>query len=348
MESIEIHYIDSNNETDVSISLTIEYEDVTTGQLLVNGNNSIWVDGVLSRFSHIIDWWNSKSMDIVKAIQNANEQNNPVVNNPTISQNEDPISETRKFSVSSVVITVENLRELANIMDESARKAKESEYRIRRAYIETQDGSEYKGSPSNVLSQGGILDIKQVKSIRMVFEDALSEDRPSITIYLKHGEIYGKNFIEVIGNDSTWVNGVMRRFEDAVRGWERQATWPRWFQWLLVALFVLGIERIFILAAPVIFNQNSAIFPQVDFLLPIGKLISATIFYTLLAALIAIPGYLITEKLLELWPIVELRTGREYAQIYRKRRNQLWAIMSLIILPLLVTFLYDLIKAFVQ
>src|SRR6266542_2970709 len=54
---------------------------------------------------------------------------------------------------------------------------------------------------------------------------------------------------------------------------------------------------------------------------------------TLFTLVAAIPAAMLTEKFTDLWPDVELRMGREYAQVTRKRRNLVWLIMSFAVLP---------------
>jgi hypothetical protein len=346
--SIAIYYTNTSIDSKESISMIVDRRDITTGELSISGKNDIWIDGVMSRFSQLIRLWEMKSTDKARAIQATHEKDSLTIITQNAPEAEDRVSETRKFSISNVIVTLDNLREISKIIEESANKIKVSDYRFRRIHIETQDGSEYKSSSSNILSQGSILDSKQINKIRMYFEDSMSEDRPSISIYLTHGNSYGSNYIEVIGNESTWVNGVMRRFEDIVGDWERQPTWPRRFQWAFVLLFVIGIMRVIWLIVLTILSQYAAAFPQINSLSPSRKLITSLVITILPALLFAIPGYYITDKLVELWPNVELRTGREHAQIYRKRRDRLWTIMGLIIIPLLITFLYDLIKLLFQ
>jgi hypothetical protein len=48
--------------------------------------------------------------------------------------------------------------------------------------------------------------------------------------------------------------------------------------------------------------------------------------------------------ILSLWPSVELQTGAGYQQKPAEKRRKLGLILTLIILPLLLTFIYDLIK----
>ena len=66
------------------------------------------------------------------------------------------------------------------------------------------------------------------------------------------------------------------------------------------------------------------------------------VFDLFLAYLIGIgPAIFLTGKLVELWPSVELRMGREHGQILKKRKKFLGLAVTLVLLPLLLSLFYD-------
>src|SRR5438093_1440160 len=109
------------------ISMIIDYSNITTGELSVSGNNSIWIDGVMARFSHFKRIWKNISRD--KAIEIANRKDEPAVVNSNTPTLEDRVSETRRLSITNVIVNLDSLRETAKIMDESVVKTKASEYK---------------------------------------------------------------------------------------------------------------------------------------------------------------------------------------------------------------------------
>jgi len=46
----------------------------------------------------------------------------------------------------------------------------------------------------------------------------------------------------------------------------------------------------------------------------------------------------------ELYPVVELRTGPEYAQVEVRKRKKLYIIISIVVIPLVIALIIELIK----
>ena len=55
-------------------------------------------------------------------------------------------------------------------------------------------------------------------------------------------------------------------------------------------------------------------------------------------------AWYIVNKLKELYPVVELRTGPEYAQVEVRKRKKLYIIISIVVIPLVIALIIELIK----
>lgn len=254
------------------------------------------------------------------------------------------VKETRRFRFTNVIVKPDDIRDLARIMTKAAEPSAKEDQRLSFVVV-ADDDSQYDASTPEVFAKGGILEAKQVQSINLSFSDYVKDSRISINV--THGSLgRGWNEIVVAGTDSTWVNGVTRQFEEAVSGYEKQVSWPKKIEWPLRILTALGIGRAWD-------ATESFVLFHIVHIQPITPrptwAVSLDPFFPLIQWSLNFfmgiwPSILLTQKLIELWPPVELRMGREWSQVYRKRRERLWLVVSVGVIPLLLSFLYDLFK----
>jgi hypothetical protein len=259
----------------------------------------------------------------------------------------DPTRETRRLRIANVIIRPEDVRNLARIIVRAGESAPGQSSTKRQSFVvHAVDDSQYDSGTPEIFADGAILDKKQVHAIEMSFSDYSANSRISINL-AQEAHLSGRSRIEVSGADSTWVNGNMRLMEDAVETWEHQAVWPRNFRWAIQILAAFGIGRVFQLIEWFIlahFVPVKPISPRpqwADALRPLVPILDWGG-----AFLLGIwPAILLTQKLMKLWPSVELRMGREWAQVTRRRRQYLWLVFTIGIVPILLSILYDLIKS---
>ena len=241
----------------------------------------------------------------------------------------------------NVIVTSDDVRELAGIVANAGQEletqeSKEERRAVSRAHfsfeMETSDGSTYESQTTDVFAKRGTLDGKQVTRLLMSFRGGQAD--ASITVFIYHGNSEPFwNYVEVKGTDNTWVNGVTKKIEDVVAGWEKQAVWPRRFQDTILLVGAIGIGQLFLIG--------------------LDRLADFRHLHVLIRWAIQVfiglgPAALVTRKLVELWPYIELRTGREHAQTLRKRKRYLWLLATVGVFPIIMRILYDGIKYFVH
>jgi hypothetical protein len=179
----------------------------------------------------------------------------------------------------------------------------------------------------------------------MYFNDFSRGYEISFRIIQGSGYYHGSG-VDVSGSDTLWVNGVMRQFEESIQGWERQPSWPQRYSLPMTILFALSVGRIYIFLLDIFFDYVIPIQPisprpaWADILIPIAPWIDWG-----LALVVGIwPGIWLANKMKGLWPNVEIQTGPEYAQVHKRRRQRIWLIMTVGVLPLLLYALYDLMR----
>jgi len=157
------------------------------------------------------------------------------------------------------------------------------------------------------------------KSVEVQFTHAISD--------AKQG-----NFVMVSGDNSTWVNGILSRLTAVVTGAEDQLRFNTTFRGLVVtALVVAGIVESFRLSSKYMAGFRNELF----FSFYIVALAFGCIFL----------GVRAVGSMDQLWPSVELSSGPEHLNGIVRQRNRLKWILLTIVIPLLLSVIYDIFKA---
>jgi hypothetical protein len=261
----------------------------------------------------------------------------------------EPIQETRTLAVKDVVITPADLVSLLEIIRESIRSAPGygktgGSSEAVRMTINALDGSSYSGTDSGIAGSG-ILDNQSVKSVSI---DAMSAGS-RIDVDLYHDSSHRDSTVRVIGTDPIWVNGTMRRLEQVVAGLEPQWKWSRRGTWAFVSASEVGIAAAAIAVALFIASLEPErrpldASPWSDSLYPTiaGVLGVAGVGFGWVLGLSA------KEYIGKLWPSVELRTGREYMNVEARKRRRVIIVVSLVVLPFVVSFVASIAAALVM
>jgi hypothetical protein len=253
------------------------------------------------------------------------------------------IRETRKLVVHDVVIGPDDVRALAQLVRDAI--ADQDDNHRLHFTLRAFDSSEYDGATLELLEEGGLLDTRQVREIRMYTTNRATDSEIHVLLCHETGKFL-RSEITVVGYDSTWVNGVIARLQHVVDECESQALWPRRLRWVLIALGALVIGTLyqwiinFSLDRLVHVQPLASRPPWAEALRPFAWLIQLTLDIAVGWA----PSFYLVNRFTQLWPRVELRTGKEYAQVISRRRRYAWVVFSLIVLPVLLSALYDGLK----
>jgi hypothetical protein len=152
------------------------------------------------------------------------------------------------------------------------------------------------------------------------------------------------------GRDSIWVNGVMSKFNDLILAFAPQNTFVKRHWAMLCIIGALGIGCIMV---PIIDAITRLTYqPDPNYKpSPMGMWLAAHSIAVPIVkhAMGSVIGFFVSAPLVvalrKLWPLIELATGPEHAQIERKRRIWLLNFTLLTIIPLIVNIVYDVLKA---
>ncbi|THU32546.1 hypothetical protein FAM09_27540 [Niastella caeni] len=244
------------------------------------------------------------------------------------------IREKRKLIFNGRIITPTIIRQLAKLFEEESFKPSDDfEKVITTIYsIDADDNSSYESQSTQIFESGEMIEKKVVtrinmrlntfdnsKNIELQLSDSLKDDSTT-------------NFILVSGEDTIWVNGITAKFNEVLNQSQKQVkaiSFTEYCAFLAIIIFNIIYFRLFYSS----FEKMHSDFYKLIFI--VGIPIVSMIGFSNLG-----------DYLKGLWPSVELQTGPGYLQIPMLKRKKLSWILSVIIIPLLLGFIYDILKSF--
>lgn len=259
--------------------------------------------------------------------------------------------ESRYSKIENKIITRDSILKLSSLVHQEYLSAKNDNKHCSVSYTaKCSDKTSFISEEPSMFDEDSYLIIKKVEEVGITYH--LYETNSYININLCHGSGYG-NSVTVAGTNSTWVNGITKKIEETVDSFDPQNNFIKDHKWIFNIIFGLSIGAIFlwvIILIPsdppkdpppawVLALQN--LFKQI----PLFKLIFK---YLLGLPMGIFPASFLTDKLIELWPSIEIQIGPEHTQIEKKRRKWFFNAVVLGLLPLLLSLIYDIVsgKAF--
>jgi len=231
-----------------------------------------------------------------------------------------------KSSISGVVVTSEQIRELVNVISQNiASLGGEQGYSC--IVLTSEDGTEYEAdfkSREKVLS---LLYTRRINRVDIRYDDRQGDRRVEATLsQTKSG--FERNEIEVWGYDEFRVNGLMKSVEKLVSNWKRQSSWPRKYVIPLGLIFDVVLGSFLVILNNLLGNPIATRNP------PFGELLIACLIMLYPA------GYLVYQ-ISALYPTVEFATGPEYSRIEEMRRKKLGQYLTIGFAPLLMSLVIE-------
>jgi hypothetical protein len=250
------------------------------------------------------------------------------------------VVETRTLSFKNIIVSPEGIRAVADILTDAINRQKTPESLIKTSYgINAEGQISFNSTSSDIFNNKGPLESHRISQIGMSAWDFESDSR--IEVSFTHGDSGYGNTAKITSPDSMWVSGVTHKLQEAVGKFKKQPDWPRKFIPLLGVLAAVSIgvtvTLIFSLIQKYAFHvQATASRPHL-----VELLLTTSGFLISIVVIGAVPAWYLTSKLADLWPTVELQMGQEWVQIEKKRRNMLWSFITIIIVPIILSFIHS-------
>jgi hypothetical protein len=274
------------------------------------------------------------------------------------------IKEKREFSIDNKIFTREDVLELIKLFGtlsgDILAKSKEikrknliregwKESDITENYLDTSysnlefifcDNSIYSGTLEDISDENYIPDDKKVIGINFYFSERQSDSNFRIKIeHTDSDSNSSSSYVSVEGQDRTWVNETIRRVEDFISNCRNQSVFVKKFQILIIVFTILTLN-FFLLNLIKLFIRINLLFPKIMNNWFTRYLILFAIVSTLITAT---PAVYISGWLKKLFPGIDIQTGKDFQQIKNERRRKCWIIISIIIIPTIISFLLRLL-----
>ena len=222
---------------------------------------------------------------------------------------------TKSFIKSGYKLTEKNIVELSN------RVIKENNLGKVKILLKSADNIQYE---DQILR----LEYLQNKKITYIEMWLFGFEKGSIYLTIKHG----RNFYLSVEGPEDWVNTIYQSIEDMIINWEPQNSLTnKYFPPIVVSIFVIFL---FIIAW---------IYIQINTILHITTTSLSEVSILLLFISIIGWSFLITitigSEIKNLYPPIEFNFGPKHLQIEAKRRNKIYTILAVIIIPFIISLI---------
>lgn len=256
------------------------------------------------------------------------------------------IKEKRSFKVENQIINFNNLKTLADFLqDEKLKFSTDSRVELSSSAT-CEDTVVYSSESLSLFEDSSPLKLKRVKSVRMEFY--VYAVKAKILIELLHGGgTWRETNISISGSDSHWVNGCLNRLQEIFSSFTPQNTFTHRHKNPIRFILALGFGSLIFWIFMRMPHTPSADPPPMWFLkiseLPMGAYV---IKYALILLMGFFPAMYIHERLAKCWPSIELQIGPEHSWIESQRRKWISAALIMGMIPFCINVLNDIVKNF--
>lgn len=242
------------------------------------------------------------------------------------------IREKRRLTFKFKRITPKIIRALSAIVEEEVHFLT-NEYRnnFYKLYsVDTIDNTSFESQSKEIFSENQVIENRLTRKISMRFYTLDNSKNIEIQIVHLVKDENSENFITVSGDDPTWVNGVLGRLTETLDMAEDQLKHP-YSGWIIFILMVLFNVEYYRLVGEYVVSTKSELLLLISISIP-----------SFISIFLAIKFHNYIESV---WPSVELQTGPDYKRVPNLRRKKIQWLTVSVILPLILSLIYDVIKS---
>lgn len=257
------------------------------------------------------------------------------------------INESRKLRITERIFTRQNIQSLAKVIANQVILPQHSKDSRILFTVYSNDNSTFSSKDLSLFDDESPIFVRNIERIRLKFNSYSAES--SIDIELTHGNSSYGNQVVIEGIDSHWVNGTLKQIEELMRSFSPQESF--------IITHRKAVQIVMALSIGILYQRLLSLIPlsppsgpPPDWALKLNSLITTIPHgYKIVNYIFALmggwfPAKYAYYKLRSFWPSIELQVGPEHYQIEKLRRKAITAFVVLGILPILTSFVYDLIK----
>ena len=220
--------------------------------------------------------------------------------------------------------------------DESRIKESDTDKGYSKLELSSDDNIHYSFTFNDLADLNDILASKRIIELNFQFWERSLNSR--FTVIIKQSDASsssGSSYVEIKGDDLIWVDQTQKITEDFFAACRNQSNLLRKYSLIIIPLTVL-IFNLFLNNIIELISSRMHLFHKWVMTSLTNDWIFVIIVLTLFTAL---PVVFIYNRIVKLWPRIELQTGKEYQKIESRKRNKLLIIVSIIFIPAVISFL---------
>jgi hypothetical protein len=202
------------------------------------------------------------------------------------------------------------------------------------------DNSTFSCALEDISEDNEILENKKIAEINFYFSERTLNSQFLIRIKQTDSDSHStSSYVTVEGLDHTWVTATTGLIEDFLSNCKSQSEFFSKFQIpiMVITIFMLAF---FMFNLVELFIKTNLSFPRMAHNMFSKYLISFVIVSFLIAAA---PAFFIKERLIKLFPRIEIQTAKNFHQIKKEKRKNLLIIASIILIPTIISYLLRLL-----
>ena len=164
-----------------------------------------------------------------------------------------------------------------------------------------------------------------------------------INITITHGSYSSGNTLTVQGNDANWVNGTFNKLKDIIDSARPQNNWIIKHKTLFWCILTFGLGVLIYSWWGLV--MRSFIVPDLKENVRNEAEKAFVALLTTLWFIGCVGALYLRDWVLELWPKIELDFGPEHLKTEKMRRNRIMLVISMFVIPFLLSIFSDEIKA---
>ena len=220
--------------------------------------------------------------------------------------------------------------------DESRIKESDTDKGYSKLELSSDDNIHYSFTFNELADLNDILASKRIIELNFQFWERSLNSR--FTVIIKQSDASsssGSSYAEIKGDDLKWVDQTQKVTEDFFASCRNQSNLLRKYSLIIIPITVL-IFNLFLNNIIELISSRMHLFHKWVMTSLTNDWIFVIIVLTLFTAL---PVVFIYNRIVKLWPRIELQTGKEYQKIESRKRNKLLIIVSIIFIPAVISFL---------
>jgi hypothetical protein len=251
--------------------------------------------------------------------------------------------ETRRLAINWKIFTKIDISRLAHILDQEFQKSKNNnQHTSFTIQLYCEGGISYESDSTDLLEEGGPLDIKKVLTIQITYYNY--ELGRNIEIFLKEDDKSG--YLLVRGDDRNWVQGTFVTLQDIINSIKPQENFILRFRKIIFHIIAIGLG---ILICSVVFLLFHDFFKNTTINITQGLFSNILRFFLenkfanfcLLIFLYWLEGmitfaYPVYNWLIKLWPNIEFDFGPDHFNRIKLRRQRIWVVTVIVVIPIII------------